>query len=77
MTRKTENKSGHAEPRLRVAALAVALGVAGGAAQAEPVYTWQTVVNNTVQIPGTTRNFNSYNQKGACRRESPHTARTL
>lgn len=62
MTRKNEKKSCHAEHTLRLAALAVAIGMAGGAAQAEPVYTWQTVVNNTVQIPGTTRNFNSYNQ---------------
>ncbi len=43
-------------------AAAVASIFAVPGAFAGPVLEWSTVVNNTVQFPGDTRNFNSYNQ---------------
>ena len=43
-------------------AAAVASIFAVPGALAGPVLEWSTVVNNTVQFPGDTRNFNSYNQ---------------
>ncbi|MBS1856356.1 MAG: hypothetical protein JST11_13400 [Acidobacteria bacterium] len=52
--------------RTLVQSFAVTLGalalVPGAALGAEPVFSWQTVVNNGVTVPGDTRTFNSYNQ---------------
>ena len=47
-------------------ASAVAAAVASmcwvSAASADPVFNWQTVVNNGDTVPTTSKNFNSYNQ---------------
>lgn len=52
--------------RTLVQSFAVTLGalalVPGAALGADPVFSWQTVVNNGVTVPGDTRTFNSYNQ---------------